>query len=128
MNIWENEPENIEPYQGFVYEITNNVTGKFYIGKKFFWSKRTLPALKGRKNKRHKVVESDWRTYWGSCNELKDDIKKLGTDNFSRKILKLCSNKFECAYYELKEQMNRDVLFRDDSYNQIINVRLRRQK
>ena len=28
---------------GFVYLITNRATGRMYVGKKFFWSKKTLP-------------------------------------------------------------------------------------
>ena len=41
-------PEVIEDYQGFVYELEELSTGKKYIGKKFFWSKRRLPPLKGK--------------------------------------------------------------------------------
>ena len=31
---------NPEKYYGFVYKITNEVTGKFYIGKKVFWNNK----------------------------------------------------------------------------------------
>ena len=42
-----------------------------YIGRKYFWSFRTPPGKK-RKVKQ----ESDWKKYYGSCPELKEDIKK----------------------------------------------------
>lgn len=128
MSEWINSPETIEHNQGFVYEIKDKKTGKFYIGKKFFWSKRTLKPLKGKKRKRHVVVESDWRNYWGSCKTLLEDLEKYGKDRFSRTVLRFCKTKFECAYYELQEQIERKVMFRDDCYNGIINVRLRKPK
>jgi len=123
---WKNAPKDISDYQGFVYVITHVETGKFYIGKKFFWSKRTRKPLKGRKNKRHYVVESDWKDYWGSSNSLLADIEKYGKKAFTRKIIFLCKTKFDCAYFELREQMANDVLFSDNCYNGIINVRLRK--
>jgi hypothetical protein len=36
-------------YIGFIYEITDNLTGKKYIGKKLLIGKRTLKPLKGNK-------------------------------------------------------------------------------
>ena len=125
---WINAPSDIEPFQGFVYIITHLETGKFYIGKKFFWSKKTRPPLKGKKNKRHYRVESDWKDYWGSCRALLEDVEKYGEDAFERRILKYCENKWDCAFFELQEQLNQSVLFRDDAYNEIINVRLRKRK
>ena len=64
-------PEVIEDYQGFVYELEEISTGKKYIGKKFFWSKRRLPPLKGKSRKRIVKKESDWRDYYGSSEEVK---------------------------------------------------------
>jgi len=125
---WKNIPKDISKYQGFVYIIIHKETGKFYIGKKFFWSKKTRPPLKGRKNKRHYVVESDWKDYWGSSNKLTWDVAFKGKKAFERIILRPCENKWDCAFYELEEQLNRRVLFREDSYNEIINVRLRKRK
>ncbi len=57
----------INEYYGFVYRITNNTTGKQYIGKKFFYSSKTK-QVKGKK-KRFKI-SSDWQTYYGSNEEL----------------------------------------------------------
>ena len=128
MSDWNNIPKDISKYQGFVYIITDKVTGKFYIGKKFFWSKKTRPPLKGRKNKRHYTVESDWKSYYGSSNNLLVDIEKYGKKRFQRDIISYCETKFDCSYRELQFQMEYRVLFRTESYNEIINVRLRKRK
>lgn len=109
---------------GFIYEIVNNATGKMYIGKKQMISKKKRPPLKGKKNKRHYTVESDWKTYCGSCNDLLDDIKKIGKDQFSFYIIKYCNSKWELAYFEAKEQIDREVLFDDMYYNGMCNLRI----
>lgn len=127
MTEWIGVPDNYLDYQGFIYMITNLKTGQYYIGKKFFHSKRILKPLKGRKNKRHKTVESDWKNYWGSCNDLKCDLEKLGKNFFRREIIKCCDTKFDCAYQELLLQIKYNVLFDPLSYNGIINVRLRKR-
>ena len=48
----------------------------------------------------------------------------LGENKFKFEILKFCDTKWEISYWELYYQMHEHVLFRDDSYNGIINVRL----
>jgi len=73
-----------EGYIGFVYIITNKITGQKYIGKKLAQFKRTKPPLKGKKLKRRSVVESDWREYWGSSDRLNADVLALGPENFTR--------------------------------------------
>ena len=125
---WINAPTTIDNYQGFVYIITHIPTGRYYVGKKFFWKKKTLPPLKGKRNKRHSRVESDWKDYWGSSNNLLKDIDKFGKKEFERRIIRLCSNKWDCAFYELQEQLNLSVLFDENAYNEIISVRLRKRK
>ncbi len=40
----------------------------------------------------------------------------------------LCPTKWDCAYYEAKEQFDKEVLFKDDYYNGIINIRLNKKK
>lgn len=109
---------------GFIYEIVNNITGKIYIGKKQMISKKKRAPLKGKKNKRHYTVESDWKTYCGSCNDLLDDIKTHGKDKFSFYIIKYCRSKWELAYHEAREQFERGVLLSDLYYNAIINLRV----
>jgi hypothetical protein len=111
---------------GFIYEITNTVSGKKYIGKKQCKSKLKRKPLKGKKNKRIEIKESDWRGYTSSSVELNEDIKKLGKDKFIFKIIRACGSKWELAYFEISEQLAKDVLLRDDYYNGIINVRIGR--
>ena len=113
------------PY-GFIYIITNNVTGKRYIGKKQMKSVKKLKPLKGRKNKRHFDIETDWKTYTSSSNDLNADIEKYGKDKFSFQIVHLCDSKFELAYYEAKKQFALDVLLKEGYYNGIINCRIGR--
>tara|TARA_B100002019_G_C21233367_1_gene581361 strand:- start:433 stop:843 length:411 start_codon:yes stop_codon:yes gene_type:complete len=103
-------------YYGFVYVITNTTNNKKYIGKKFFYSKKTRPPLKGRKNKRRERVESDWKTYWGSNEQLKEDVRNLGQDKFTREIIHLCKSKGVTGYLEAKEQFKKRVLESDDLY------------
>lgn len=107
---------------GFVYLITCNVSGKRYIGKKLFWSTRRK-QVKG-KSKRIKV-ESDWKSYWSSSDELKSDVKKLGEENFTKEIIHLCYGKGELSYLEAREQFDRRVLeSATDWYNSWIMVRV----
>jgi hypothetical protein len=116
--------EMIGDNYGFVYIITNLSTNKQYIGKKFFYSTKTR-QVKGKK-KREKV-SSDWKSYYGSNQTLKDDISLLGKENFKREIIHLCLSKGECNYMEAYEQFTKDVLRRpDEYYNHWIMVRVQR--
>ena len=110
--------------EAFVYLITNIFNGKKYIGKKLAKFKTTKKPLKGRKNKRRGTKESDWKTYWGSSENLIDDVKRLGEDNFTREILYYCPSRGVASYLEAKEQFERKVLETDEYYNGIINVRI----
>jgi hypothetical protein len=110
-----NEEDFIEvtkEMEGFVYLITNLTNDKKYIGKKHFWTRQ-----KDRKTGRRKTKESDWQKYFGSCDELKEDIKNLGEDKFRREILYLCPHKKSMSFYETMEQFKRDVIFKEDYYN-----------
>ena len=109
---------------GFVYLITNLTNNRKYIGKKLASFRKTKPPLKGRKNKRRSTVESDWRTYYGSSDELNADVDKLGTDNFKREILFYCISKSQLSYVEAREQFNHKVLESDEYYNGHIRVRV----
>ncbi len=109
---------------GFIYEITNLIENKKYIGKKQCISKIKRKPLKGKTRKRIDFVESDWKEYTSSSEKLNEDIKKHGKENFLFKILKVCGSKWELAYEEIKEQIKNDVLLRADYYNGIINVRI----
>lgn len=109
---------------GFIYEITNLYNKKRYIGKKQIQKTIKRPPLKGKKNKRHLITESDWKTYTGSCAELNQDIEQFGMENFAFTILRLCYNKWELAYYEAELQFKLQVLLSDEFYNGIINCRV----
>lgn len=113
-----------EDAYGFVYLITNRATGRMYVGKKFFWSQKTLPITKTRKRRKKLLVESDWQSYYGSNKYLKEEYEKNGEDLFYREILHICKTKGECAYKEAKEQFDREVLLTDDYYNGIIQIKL----
>lgn len=110
-------------YYGFVYVITNLTNDRKYIGKKFFWSRKRKQVNKKRKSY---IIESDWRNYWSSSEELKKDIEVLGIVNFSREILHLCPNKGTTNYLEAKEQFNRSVLEQNTWYNSWIQVKVHR--
>lgn len=111
-------------YYGFVYLITNLTNDRKYIGKKFFWSSKRKQVNKVRK--RYKV-ESDWKEYWSSSEELKKDVEQLGQQNFKREILHLCLNKGTTNYLEAKEQFTREVLENKDIwYNSWIQVKVSR--
>ena len=109
---------------GFVYIITNTTNDRQYIGKKLAKFSRTKPPLKGKKNRRRTKVESDWRDYYGSSDELNEDIAQLGKDNFKREILFYCYSKSELSYIEAREQFNYKVLESDKYYNGHIRVRV----
>lgn len=115
--------EDVENYVGFVYLITNVLNEKKYIGKKLFKFKKSYQKNKKRKTK---LVDSDWKTYFGSNAELLDDVKKYGEHNFHREILHLCKTKGTCNYYEAYEQFARHALLKDDYYNGWIAVKVGR--
>jgi len=115
---------------GFVYNITNTISGRQYIGKKLAkFSKTTYKTVKlkngtKKKKKIRSKIDSDWQEYYGSSVELTADIEKLGKENFSREILHYCKSKAETSYIEAREQFDRKVLESTDYYNGQISVRV----
>jgi len=130
--LYQNTPVETLPDScvGFVYLITNNLTGRKYIGKKLAkFSKityRTVKQKNGIKKKKRirSKIDSDWQQYYGSSAELTADIERLGTHNFTREILFYCASKSECSYIEAREQFSRRVLESQDYYNGHIQVRV----
>lgn len=124
---WEHEKVfSPNDYFGFVYIIENKLTHKKYIGKKYFWytkkKKKTKKEIAETKGKGRPslfteiVIETDWKTYYGSNKTLKEDIKKHGEENFVRTIIKLCKNKKELTYWETKFQFVYSVLEKSDEW------------
>ena len=98
--------ENIDDNFGFVYRITNLLNGRQYIGRKYFWSFRKPPGKK-RKVKQ----ESDWKRYYGSCPELKEDFKTAKNPIFfKREILSLHSTKGKVNFEETRQLFLNEVL------------------
>ena len=115
---------------GFVYLITNITTDRKYVGKKLAkFSKISIKTvtLKNGTKKKKKIrskIDSDWRTYYGSSDNLNKDVALLGEDNFAREILHYCNAKAVCSYFEAKEQFDRKVLESLDYYNGIISIKI----
>lgn len=102
--------------KGFIYIITFS-DGCKYIGSKVLQHKKKLKPLKGKKKARYKFKESDWLTYCGSSDIVKEKLKSKKIYVTSRKILKLCKSDWELTYYETKYLFSYDALLRDDFYN-----------
>lgn len=116
------EEADIDNAFGFVYLITNTVTNKIYVGKKFF-TKASRKSVKGKKKKIR--ISSDWQTYYSSSDELKEDVAKHGGNNFKREILRLCRSRSECTYWEAHYQFEYRVLL-EDTYNKWIQCKIRK--
>ena len=97
--------DDIHDFYGFVYNITNLTNQRQYIGRKYFYQHRT-PKGKKRKVK----SESDWKKYYGSCPELKEDIERLGRQNFSRTILSLHKTPGKTNFEETRQLFINGVL------------------
>ena len=118
---------------GFVYLITNLISGRRYIGKKLAKFSRTkikTVVLKSGVKKKKKIrskVDSDWQTYWSSSPEVKADVARLGEDSFRRDILYFADSKGSLSYIEAREQFARQALENSEIwYNGIIQVRIHR--
>ena len=106
--IYEGKPftsDDIGDQFGFVYRITNLQTGQQYIGRKYFYQKR-----KPKGGKRRVTSESDWKRYYGSSEDLKQDIRRVGRENFKREILSTHPTPGRVNYEETRQLFARGVL------------------
>ena len=106
---------------GFIY-ITNHLpTNTSYLGKKSLYhnikkklGKKELaeqPVTRGRKSTTKQIIkESDWKTYYGSEEFIKQKIKEGKQNEFTREILHLVPNKKLLTYFECKYQFAYGVL------------------
>lgn len=98
--------ESIKGLSGFLYIITNLISGKRYIGLKHFWCKR-----KGIR------LESNWRSYVSSCKALKLDIKTLGLDKFQFEAIEVFTNKAKLKTAEAEYIIRNNCVLDDNWYN-----------
>jgi len=82
----------------YVYQITNLINGKFYVGK--------------HKSARH----PDKNGYYGSGKKIVAAIEKYGISNFKKEVLCYCSSNDEMAIKEA-EIVTKDFVKRKDTYN-----------
>jgi len=82
----------------YVYQITNLVNGKIYVGK--------------HKSNKH----PDENGYYGSGKQILAAIEKYGKENFKKEVLYYCSNIDEMAEKEA-EIVTEEFVRRNDTYN-----------
>ena len=97
--------DDIGDFFGYVYRITNIESGRQYIGRKYFYQKR-----KPKGGKRRVTSESDWKRYYGSSDELKQDVREYGKDKFRREIISLHETLGKVNYEETKQLFLHNVL------------------
>ena len=113
---------------GFIYITTHTPTGKKYLGKKSIFhtlnkklGKKELaeqPITRGRaKTTKQIIKESDWKTYYGSEEFIKQAIRNKQHDEFTREIIHFVTNKKQLTYYECKYQFMYGVLESDEWTN-----------
>ena len=69
-----------------------------------------MQKRKPRGGKRRVTSESDWKRYFGSSDELKQDIKRIGKNFFRREILSLHETLGKVNYEETKQLFLHNVL------------------
>jgi hypothetical protein len=99
------ESSDIQDNFGFVYRIDCLENNRSYLGRKYFWSFRKKKGATRRSKQ-----ESDWKKYYGSCPELKEDVKKFGKDKFKRTIISLHKTPGKTNYEETKQLFVNNVL------------------
>jgi len=106
---WINIPNNINDYEGFVYQITNKITNEKYIGRKYLIAIRKKKIV-GKKRKLVERKESDWMKYKSSSKRVHEAIKQFGLVNFEFKILKCYKTRGETNFAETELLFKKEVL------------------
>jgi YHS domain-containing protein len=113
---------NINEWFGYVYLTVHIPTNKLYIGKKQFFSSQNkklgkkelaaIPVTRGRRPTKKKVItESNWKTYYGSSEE----VKQLPHNELKRYLIRLCKTSKQLTYWETKCLFEYNVL-EDDRF------------
>lgn len=114
---------NINDWYGYIYMTCHFPTNRSYIGKKNFFHTSNkklgkkeiaaLPITRGRKISTKQVVkESDWKTYYGSAEE----IKKIPKTELKRYLIRLCKTKKELTYWEISTLFKYNVLLEPERW------------
>jgi hypothetical protein len=88
-----------------------------------FFTKSKTKQVKGKKKKIR--VESDWADYYGSNEQLVNEVKGKESE-YTREILHLCKSRSECSYWETWEIFNRHALLKEEYYNQWVSCKIRK--
>ena len=112
---------------GFIYITIHIPSGISYIGKKSLYhnvkrklTKKELAEQTGRGRKSTTEIiqkESDWKTYYGSEEFIKQKIKEKKQDEFKREIIHFVENKKMLTYFECKYQFMYGVLENENYLN-----------
>lgn len=122
--LYKNQPvfDLPEGVFGFVYRITSLIDGRKYIGRKYVTkaAKRSVKLKNGTKKIRKTMVESDWKTYMGSCKPLLEDISKNEKNNYKFEILSWGFTKGQVNSLEIICQIKAGVMTDDSYYNDAV--------
>ena len=80
-----------EAHYGFIYNVTNKLTGVQYIGRRMYHS-------------------GNWRTYTTSSKYVNADIEKYGKENFQFDIWYSVETRGDLVHLEIQEQHDNRVL------------------
>jgi len=111
-----------EEFLGFVYLITNTISDRKYIGRKYFGTTRRV-KVKGKTRRKVIRKESDWRSYVGSSKSVLADVLSVGISNFKFEILFLGETRGQVNYMEENLQHKANVMTRTDYYNDCVGSR-----
>jgi|TARA_B110000908_G_C10263797_1_gene461644 hypothetical protein len=126
MSHWKYKGKSFEvvpdEFFGFVYLITNTISNRKYIGRKYFGTTRRV-KVKGKTRRKVIRKESDWRSYVGSSKSVLADVLSIGISNFKFEILFLGETKGQVNYMEENLQHKANVMIRTDYYNDCVGSR-----